>query len=113
MRVKPIIKSTIEFYELTKPCMKLGGDNRPSDVQHLQYLSEQELQKPWAYSEQSMEAVRITQLNPKFNKSHFCLRMPPSSIHRMTGWLAISRLLWRMRTAPMEGDLTASYDTEQ
>ena len=46
-----------------------------------------------------MGAVRITSLNPKFNGSHFGL--PPSSIHRMTGWVAISRVLWRMRTAPI------------
>ena len=38
-----------------------------------------------------MGAVRITSLNPKFNGSHFGL--PPSSIHRMTGWVAISRIL--------------------
>ena len=47
-------------------------------------------------------AVRITSLNPKFNGSHFGL--PPSSIHRMTGWVAISRVLWRMRTAPIVGE---------
>ena len=46
-----------------------------------------------------MGAVRITSLNPKFNRSHFDL--PPSSIHRMTGWVANSRILWRMRTAPI------------
>ena len=46
-----------------------------------------------------MGAVRITSLNPKFNGSHFGL--PPSSIHRMTGWVAIYRILWRMRTAPI------------
>ena len=47
-----------------------------------------------------MGAVRITSLNPKFNGSHFGL--PPSSIHRMTGWVAFSRILWRMRTAPIQ-----------
>ena len=31
--------------------------------------------------------------------SHFGL--PPSSIHRMTGWVANSRILWRMHTAPI------------
>ena len=46
-----------------------------------------------------MGAMRIASLNPKFNGSHFVL--PPSSIHRMTGWVAISRILWRMRTAPL------------
>ena len=46
-----------------------------------------------------MGAVRITSLNPKFNRSHFGL--PPSGIHRMTGWVANSRILWRMRTAPI------------
>ena len=35
-------------------------------------------------------AVHITSLNPKFNGSHFGL--PPSSIHRMAGWVAISRI---------------------
>ena len=39
-----------------------------------------------------MGAVRITSLIPKFNGSHFGL--PPSSIHRMTGWVANSRILW-------------------
>ena len=48
---------------------------------------------------QAMGAVRITSLNPKFNGSHSDL--PPSSIHRLTGWVAISRILWRMRTAPI------------
>ena len=38
-----------------------------------------------------MGAVRITSLNPKFNGSHFGL--PPSSIHRMTGWVANPRIL--------------------
>ena len=38
-----------------------------------------------------MGAVRITSLNPKFNGSHFDL--PPSSIHRMTGDVANSRIL--------------------
>ena len=33
----------------------------------------------------------------KFNGSHFGL--PPSSIQKMTAWVAISRILWRMRTA--------------
>ena len=47
----------------------------------------------------TMGAVRITSLNPKFNGSHFGL--PPSSIHRMTGWVANCRILWRMRTAPI------------
>ena len=46
-----------------------------------------------------MGAVRITSLNPKFNGSHFGL--PPSGIHRMNGWVANSRILWRMRTAPI------------
>ena len=46
-----------------------------------------------------MGAVRITSLNPKFNGCHFGLP-PSSSIHRMTGWVANSRILWRMRTAP-------------
>ena len=46
-----------------------------------------------------MGAVRITSLNPKFNGSHFVV--PPSSIHRMTGWVANSHILWRMRTAPI------------
>ena len=27
--------------------------------------------------------------------------MPPSSTHRMTGWVAISCILWRMRMAPI------------
>ena len=49
--------------------------------------------------EDRMGAVRITSLNPKFNGSHFGL--PPSSIHRMTGWVAISRMLWRKRTVPI------------
>ena len=49
-----------------------------------------------------MGAVRITSLNPKFNGSHFGL--PPSSIHRMTGWVAFYRILWRMRTAPIPSD---------
>ena len=44
-------------------------------------------------------AVCITSLNPKFNGSHFGLS--PSSVHRMTGWVVISRILWRMRTAPI------------
>ena len=47
----------------------------------------------------TMGAVRITSLNPKFNGSHFGL--PPSSIPRMTGWVTNSRILWRMRTAPI------------
>ena len=47
----------------------------------------------------TMGAVCITSLHPKFNGSHFGL--PPSSIHRMTGWVAISRTQWRMRTAPI------------
>ena len=34
--------------------------------------------------------VCITSLYPKFNRSHFGL--PPSSIRRMTGWVAISRI---------------------
>ena len=46
-----------------------------------------------------MGAVCITSSNPKFNGSHFAL--PPSSINRMTGWVANSRILWRMRTAPI------------
>ena len=48
---------------------------------------------------QKMGAVRITSLNPKFNGSHFGL--PPSSIQRLTGWVANSRIVWRMRTAPI------------
>ena len=32
-------------------------------------------------------AVRIASLNPKLNGSHFGL--PPSRIHRMTGWVAV------------------------
>ena len=44
-------------------------------------------------------AVRITSLNPNFNWSHF--RLPPGRIRRMTGWVAVSRILWRMRTAPI------------
>ena len=47
----------------------------------------------------TMGATCITSLHPKFNGSHFGL--PPSSIHRMTGWVAISRIQWRMRTAPI------------
>ena len=46
-----------------------------------------------------MGAVRITSLNPKLKRSHFGL--PPSSIQSLTGWVAISRLPWRMRTAPI------------
>ena len=46
-----------------------------------------------------MGAVRITSLNPKFNGSHFVV--PPSSIHRMTGWVANCRILWCMRTTPI------------
>ena len=46
-----------------------------------------------------MGAVRITSLNPKFNGSHFVV--PPSSTHRMTSWVANSRILWRTRTAPI------------
>ena len=44
-------------------------------------------------------AVCITSLNPKFNGSHFVV--PPSSITRMTGWVANYGILWRMRTAPI------------
>ena len=55
-------------------------------------------------------AVCITSLYPKCNGSHFGL--PPSSIHKMTGWVAISHILWRMRTAaifsPLQ-PLTASF----
>ena len=43
-------------------------------------------------------AIRITSLNSKINGSHVSL--PPSSVHRMTGWVAISRILQRMYTAP-------------
>ena len=46
----------------------------------------------------AMGAVRITSLNPKFNGSHFGL--PPSSIHRMTGQVAIFRIL-RVRARPL------------
>ena len=46
-----------------------------------------------------MQVVHITSSNPKFNGSHFGL--PPSCIHKMTGWVANSRVLWRMRTAPI------------
>ena len=55
----------------------------------------------------AMGAVRITSMNPKFNGSHFGL--PPSSIHRMTGWVAFYRILWRMRTAPIEPSETANF----
>ena len=55
-----------------------------------------------------MGAVRITSLNPKFNGSHFGL--PPSAIHRMTGWVAFSRILWRMRTAPIEKGHTRRWE---
>ena len=47
-----------------------------------------------------MAAVRITSLSPKFNGSHFVV--PHRSIHRKTGWVAISRIQWRMRTAPIQ-----------
>ena len=39
----------------------------------------------------TMGAVHITSLNLKFNGGHFGL--PPSSIHRMTGLVAIFRIL--------------------
>ena len=39
-------------------------------------------------------------IESKVHGSHFGL--PPSSIHRMTGWVANSRILWHMRTAPIE-----------
>ena len=55
-----------------------------------------------------MGVVRITSLNPKFNWRQFGL--PPSSIHRMTGWVAISRLLWRMRTAPILFSFSSDKD---
>ena len=57
-----------------------------------------------------MEAVRITSLNPKFNGSHFGL--PPSGIQRMTGWVAISRILWRMRTAPISVCTTVKFSPD-
>ena len=38
-----------------------------------------------------MGAVRITELNPKFNGGH--IGLPPSSIHRMTGWVGFSRIM--------------------
>ena len=46
-----------------------------------------------------MAAVRIALLYLKYNGSHFCLL--PSSIHSLTGWVGISRKLWRMRTGPI------------
>ena len=36
----------------------------------------------------------------KFSGSHFGL--PPSPSHRMTGWVAISRELWHIRTGPLQ-----------
>ena len=58
-----------------------------------------------------MGAVPITSLNPKFNRSHFGL--PPSSIHRMTGWVVISHILWRMRTAPTSRFFWANWDIQK
>ena len=58
-----------------------------------------------------MGTVRITSLSQKFNGSHFGL--PPGSIHRMTGWVAISRILWRMRTAPICSPLFCTTRTRQ
>ena len=56
-----------------------------------------------------MRAVRTTSLTTNFNGSHFDLL--PSSIHRMTGWVAIYRTLRRMRTAPICG-LISSGEAE-
>ena len=39
----------------------------------------------------AMGVVRIMSLYPKFNGSHF--DWTPSSVHTMTGWVAISRML--------------------
>ena len=52
-----------------------------------------------------MRAVRTTSLSTNFNGSH--LNLLPSSIHGMTGWVAIYCILWRMRTAPIHGVITS------
>ena len=68
------------------------------------YLSSQYKRKLSYWSEAyRMGAVRITSLNPKFSGSYFGL--PPSSIHKMTSWVANSRILWRMRTVPIGCEL--------
>ena len=55
----------------------------------------------------TMGTLRITSLNPKFIGSHFCL--PLSFIQRKTGWVAISRILWRTRMAPNSSQWLCSW----
>ena len=39
--------------------------------------------------------------HPKLNRSHVALQLPPSSIYRVTGLVAISCELWHMCTSPI------------
>ena len=86
VRCEVLVPSPDSSYQLivSKPgCVQVKGQSKLITNPCILSFA---LFKEFSHSSDRMGAVRITSLNSKFNVSHFGL--PPSSIHRMTGWVA-------------------------